>query len=158
MTFDAYTYLFVYLGLTSEVILWRCLLVAVVFWLMCCHTGMPCRHRTWHLDPSNYKDIVIVIVLSIDVERYTGIHIYPFWYLGSDTIGKSFSNLLHTPANTQLYDVDMVVVTQKLGRKCTIITWSWTGDLWCANPLRFPLAHSCFYIYIYPTPGFLSSV
>ena len=32
---------------------------------------------------------------------------------------KSFPHLPHTSANAQLYDVDMVVVSQKLGRKCT---------------------------------------
>ena len=43
--------------LTSEVILQQCLLVAVVFGPMCCHTGMPCRrHRTWHPNPSQYTD------------------------------------------------------------------------------------------------------
>ena len=31
--------------------------------------------------------------------------------------------------NAQLYDAGMVVVSRQLGRK-------WTGDLWCANPLR----------------------
>ena len=44
-------------ALTSEVISRRCLLVAVVLWPMCCHTGMPCRrHRTWHPTPSQYTD------------------------------------------------------------------------------------------------------
>ena len=42
---------------TSEVITRRCLLVAVVLWQICCHTGMPCRrHRTWHPTPSQYTD------------------------------------------------------------------------------------------------------
>ena len=42
---------------TSEVIWQQCLLVAVVLWPMCCHTGMPCRrHRTWHPTPSQYTD------------------------------------------------------------------------------------------------------
>ena len=48
---------FVYLGFNSEVISWRCLLVAVLLWPMCYHTRMPCRrHRTWHPTPSQYTD------------------------------------------------------------------------------------------------------
>ena len=34
--------------------------------------------------------------------------------------GKSFPDLPHTPANAQLYDAVMVVVSQKHSRKCTI--------------------------------------
>ena len=41
--------------LTSEFISRRCLLIAVVLWPLCCHTGLPCcRHRTWHPTPSQY--------------------------------------------------------------------------------------------------------
>ena len=47
-----------------------------------------------------------VAVLSIDVERHTGIHNYPFKYLWSDPIEESFPDLPHTPANAQLYDAD----------------------------------------------------
>ena len=53
---------------------------------------------------------------------------------------KTFPDLPNTPANVKLYDA---VVGQKLGRKCTVPTGSWTQDLWCANPLHYPLAHSC---------------
>ena len=42
------------------------------------------------------------------------------------------------------YDAVMVVVSQDDCRKCTIPTGSWTRDMWCANPLRYPLAYSCF--------------
>ena len=45
-----------------------------------------------------------VVVLSIDVERHTGIHNYPFKCLGSDLIGKSFPDLPHPPENAQLND------------------------------------------------------
>ena len=38
----------------------------------------------------------------------------------SDPIGKSIPDLPHTPANAQLYDAIMVVVSQKLGGKCTV--------------------------------------
>ena len=53
-------------------------------------------------------------------------------------------NKTHTQSNDRLVDAAMVVVSQKLGRKCTVSTEFWTRDLWCANPLRYPLAHSCF--------------
>ena len=43
---------------TSEVISRHWLLVAVILWPMCYHTGMPCRrHRTWHPTLSQYTDI-----------------------------------------------------------------------------------------------------
>ena len=35
-------------------------------------------------------------------------------------MGKSFPDLPHSPANAQLYDANMVVVSQKLGRECTV--------------------------------------
>ena len=57
-----------------------------------------------------------VAVLSIYVERRTGIH-NPFLSLESDSVGKSFPDLPHTSANGQLYDAVMVVVSRKLGTK-----------------------------------------
>ena len=77
-----------------------------------------------------------VVVLSIDVERHTGIHNNPLLCLWADPIGKSFLDLPHTPVNAQLYDAVILVVIQKLGRKCTVPVQFWTQDLWCANPLR----------------------
>ena len=41
----------------------------------------------------------------------------------------------------------MVVVSQKPGRKCIIPTGSWNQDQWCANPLCYQLAYSCFSYY-----------
>ena len=67
--------------------------------------------------------------------EYTATH---FNVLGQTRSGKSFPDLPHTPANVQLHKTNMVVVYRKLGRKCS-------RDLWCANHLRYPLAHSCFY-------------
>ena len=58
--------------------------------------------------------------------------------------GNPSATFPHTPANVQLYDTGMVVVSQKLGRKCTLCTESWTWVLWCANPLCYLLAHRCF--------------
>ena len=61
-----------------------------------------------------------VIVLPIDFELHNGIHNYLYYCLGSDLIEKSFFDLPHTSANAQLYDAGMVVVSQKLGRKCRV--------------------------------------
>ena len=94
---------------------------------------------------TGYRQGRPVVVLSLDVECHTEIHYYPiFTCLGSDPIGKSFPDLKHKQVNAQLYNAVMVVVSQKLGRKCTISTESWTQDqyLWCANPLPYLLAHS----------------
>ena len=54
----------------------------------------------------------------------------------------------HT-SKTQLYDAVTVVVSRKIGRKWTIPTRFWSWDLWCVNPLHYPLAHSCFNISLY---------
>ena len=49
----------------------------------------------------------------------------------------------HTGERSTLWCA-MVVVSQRLGRKCTVPTGFWTRYLWCANPLSYLLAHSCF--------------
>ena len=51
----------------------------------------------------------------------------------------------HTPANAQLCNAVMVVVSQNLGRKSTVHTGSWTKNQWYAILLSYPLAHSCLY-------------
>ena len=77
-----------------------------------------------------------IAVLSIDVQRHTGIHSYPFRCLGSDPIRKSVPDLPHTPATAQLYGAVMVVVSQKLGRKyCTNQVLN-PGPLVC-DPLHY---------------------
>ena len=48
---------------------------------------------------------------------------YHFSVLGQTQLGNPSPNLPHIQANTQLYDV-MVVVSQNLGRKCTVPTTS----------------------------------
>ena len=90
--------------LTSLLNIWS-LLVSVVLWPMCCHTGMSCcRHMTWHPTCHSIQTRGRpVVVLSFDVECHTGIHDYPFYCLCSDQIEKSFPVLPHTPANAQLY-------------------------------------------------------
>ena len=46
--------------------------------------------------------------------EYTATH---FNVLGKTCPGNPFPDLPHTPTNAQLYDTDMVVVSQELGRK-----------------------------------------
>ena len=60
--------------------------------------------------PSRYTDTGPIFRCDIDVKRHPGIHNYPFKCLGTDPIGinKSFTDLPHTPANTQLKDAGMV--------------------------------------------------
>ena len=55
--------------------------------------------------------------------------------------------------NAQLCDVVMVAISQNPGRKSTILSVSQTRDLWCANPLRYPLDHSCFLITFFIATG-----
>ena len=131
---------------TSEVISRRCLLVAVVLWPMCCHTGMSChRHRTQHSTLSQYTDTGPTCRCAIHwcgtSHWNTQLPILMSWVRPDLEI---LPDLPHTPANAQFYDAVIVVVSQKLGRKCTVPTEVWTRDLWCANPLRYPLTHSCF--------------
>ena len=56
-----------------------------------------------------------------------------FNVLGKNPIGISFPDLPHTPANAQLCDA----VPYLPGLE--------PGTLWCTNPSRYPLAHSCFF-------------
>ena len=52
----------------------------------------------------------------------------------TDPIGESFPDLPHTSANAHLYDTGMVVVSQKLGRKCTVPTGYITRkQLWASG-------------------------
>ena len=69
---------------TSLVVKLRVMFTTFVFGDMYCHTGMPCRrHKAWY--PSRHSIETQgrpVVVLSIDVERHTVIHNYPFNVLG----------------------------------------------------------------------------
>ena len=55
----------------------QCLLVALIFWPMCCHTGMSCcRHRTWHPTPPQSSSPHMVYISpktlgSKDASQYT---------------------------------------------------------------------------------------
>ena len=136
-------FLFVFnVALASEVISRRYLLVAVILWPMCCYTGIPCcRHRTWH--PTR------AIHWCGTTHWNTKLPILMSWVRPDRGI---LPNLPHTrthahthasthTANAKLYGAGMAVVSQKLGRKCTVSTES------CASPLRYPLDHSCFTFY-----------
>ena len=107
---------------------------------------MPCRrHRTWHPTQSQYTDKGLTCRCAI---HWCGTS---HWNTQLPTlmswVRPNWEILLwpNTQANAQFYDAGMVVVSQKLSRKCTLPTGSGYRDLWCANPLRYPLAHSCFY-------------
>ena len=78
------------------------------------------------------------LIWNVTLE-YTTTH---FNFLGETRPGNPSPTFhINTPATAQFYDAVMVVVSQKLGRKFIVPTGSWTRDLWCANPLRYPLAH-----------------
>ena len=65
------------------------------------------------------------VVLSIDMEHNTGIHNYPFECLGSDQIVKILPRpYTHTNKHSTL-SWFYGVVSQKLGRKCTVPTRFW---------------------------------
>ena len=83
----------------------------------------------------------IMIAADLWTEKYHLHIVYRGNGLGQT---RSENPSTHTPANAHLYDPGTVVVNKKLGRKYTVPTGSWTRDLWCANLLRYPLAHSCF--------------
>ena len=106
---------------TPEVTSWRCLLVAVILWQVCCNTRMACRrYRTWHPMPSLYTytgttfrcaihwcgtshcNTQLPILMSC-IRPDQGILTRPSTFAG----------------NAQLYVAVVVPVSQKLGRKCT---------------------------------------
>ena len=88
----------------------RCLVVAVVLW-----PGMTSRrHRTWHPTPSQYTDTGPTCRCAIHwcgtSHWNTQLPILMYWVWPDREISP------HTPANSQLYAV-IVVVSRKLGRK-----------------------------------------
>ena len=101
---------------------------------MTTHPVTEFRHRA---DLSLYYTLMWNATLE-----YTATH---YNFLGQTRSGKR-SQAFHTHHRT-LYDAGIVVARQKIDRKCSVHTESWTRDLWCANPLRYQLAHSCFYFY-----------
>ena len=98
------------------------LLVAVLLWPMCCHTGMPChRHRTWHPTSSQYTNTgptCHAIHWCGPSYRYTQLPTLMSWVWPDQEI------LLRPSTHISEYSTDhvagMVVISQKLSRKCTI--------------------------------------
>ena len=110
---------------------------------MCCHTGLAYRrHRAWHPTPSQYTDTGSTCRCAIHwcgaSHWNTQLPILMYWVRSDREILPRPS--IHTPTNAQLYGVDMVVVSQNFGRKCTVLTGSWTRDMWCV--IRSPTAAS----------------
>ena len=107
----------------------------VVLWPMFCHTGMLClRHAT----PSQNTDTGPTCRWAFrwcwTSHRNTQLPILMSWVRPSHT-------------HQRMLNFMMVVVSQKPGRKCIIPTGSWNQDQWCANPLCYQLAYSCFSYY-----------
>ena len=89
---------------TSEVIMLWCLLVVVILWPLCCHTGIPwhptpSQQKTWHTIPSQYTDTWLIcchVVLSVDCNVTLGATTDPFNVFGLfEQTKKSFPNLQH---------------------------------------------------------------
>ena len=103
-------------------------------------TVPACNSVTRHPTPSYYTDTGPTCRCAIqwcDTSHWNTQ--LPISMSGKNTIGKSLPDLPHIPANVQLYDAVMVVVSRKLGIKCTAPTGSWTRNLWSANALHYPL-------------------
>ena len=79
---------------------------------------IPPRHDTLMTVYRHRADLSLCypFMWSVTVE-YTNTN---FNVLGKIPIWKSFPDRPHPPANSQLYDANMVVVCRKLGRKCTV--------------------------------------
>ena len=133
-----FVYLFVRWGLTSLLNIWGNIATVQLCFDQCaaiqeCHAlDTVYRHRA-------NQSLCFPWMWNARLE-YTITH---FNILGQTGSGNP-STTFHTPANAQLYDAGTVIDSLKLSRKCTVRTGSWTRDLCCANPLRYPLAYSCF--------------
>ena len=145
---------------------------------MCCHTGMPChRQRTWHPTPSQYTTsgptCHCTILWRVMLHWNTQLPILLSWVRPDREI---FPRASTHAANIQLYDADVVAVSQKLSRKCTVPSESWTWDqlapdLWrilstphskldvfeCGNPecgVWILSVECCISLWICPPPNF----
>ena len=139
-------FLFVWV-LTSLLNIWghttRLLLVAVVLWPMCCHTEMPSRKDMTPYPITVYRhgaDLSLCYPLMWNVTlEYTATH---FNVLGETWPGNP-SPTFHTQQRTLNFML-LWWLTVGSSVESTVPTGSWTRDLWCANPLRDPLAHRDF--------------
>ena len=104
------------------------------------------RHRTWHPIPSQYTDTGPTCHCAM---HWCGTSHWNTQLPILMCLVRPDHEILPRPfthiANAELYDAVIVVVSQKFGRQCTVPTGSSTRDLWCASPLPYQLAHSCFY-------------
>ena len=103
------------------------------------------RHRTPH--PSQYRhgvDLSLCYPFMWNVTlEYTATH---FNVLGETRPGNP-SPTFHTHQRT-LNLMLLWWLTVGSSVESTVPTGSWTRDLWCANPLRYPLAHSDFLLIV----------
>ena len=98
---------------------------------------------TWHPTPSQYTDTGPTCPLMWNVTlEYTATH---FNVLGETRPGNP-SLTFHTHQRTLNL---MLSWWSTVGSsvESTVPTGSWTRNLWCANPLRYPLAHSDFLLH-----------
>ena len=110
---------------------------------MYCHTEMPCRrHRTRHPTSSQYTDTGLTCRCAIHwcgtSHWNTQLPILMSW-----TRPGNPSPIFHTHQRT----LNLMLSwwsTVESSVESTVPTGSWTRDLWCANPVRYPLAHSDF--------------
>ena len=122
----------------------RSLLVAVVLWPKCCHTEMPCRrHRTRHPTPSQYTDTGPTFRCAIHWYGTSHWNTQLLIFVLGETRPGNPSPTFHTHQRTLNL---MLSWWSTVGSsvESTVPTKSWTRDLWCANPVRYPLAHSDF--------------
>ena len=100
----------------------------------CCSgtlTKQEC-HAAWHPTPSQYTDTGPTCRCAIHwcgtLHWYTQLTIFMSWVRPDREIVHRPST--HAPANVRLYDAGMVVISQKLGRKCTVHAESWIATEW----------------------------
>ena len=108
---------------------------------MCCHTEMPCRrHRTWHPTPSQYRHRATcrcAIHWCGTSHWNTQLPILMSWVRPNWEKSSPTFHTLQRMLNLML----LWWLTVGSSVESTVPTGSWTRDLWCANPLRYPLTH-----------------
>ena len=102
---------------------------------------MPCRrHRTWHPPRHSIQTQGRhVVVLSIDVERYTEYITTHFNVLGQTRSGHPSSTF-----QTHQRMLKFRMLSLWLSVRSSVESVPYPP---CANPLRYPLTHSCFSLY-----------
>ena len=106
--------------------------------------AMPQTHDMTPLPVTVYRHGAELLMCSQWMWKVTMEYISPHLIVFGQIRPGNPSPTFYTPANAKIYDAVMVVVSQKLRRKCAVPAESWTRALWSANPLRYPLVHGCF--------------